>query len=45
MRPVRAEVINQPKEVMGKILKIERPFVIVTIAVAPGVPGDNMKSR
>ena len=45
MRPVRAKVINESKEVMGKIFKIEWPIIVITLAVTAGVPGDSMKSR
>jgi len=37
------EVIDHPKEVMREIFKIKRPFIVVAVAVAAGVPGYAVK--
>ena len=40
---ISIKVVNHPKEVMCKIFKIKRSFIVVAVAVATGVPGYAVK--
>src|SRR5580704_9017180 len=40
----RVEAIEHPDKIKGEVTEIERPVVIVAIAVAARIPGDRMKA-